>query len=116
MALRQTGATKRQPTTVPAPASALRQINAANAQGGPDNITVITARFDGDWLREPDGAEGVGYQSYQLPPAGSQSDPSAGQARDSATSESILNFERLRNLGLIVLVLGVLVLLLAVWA
>jgi PPM family protein phosphatase len=91
-------------------------IDLANSRGGPDNITVITARFDGDGLREPDGAEGVGYQSYQLPPAGSPSDPSAGQGGDSATPESILNFERLRNLGLIVLVLGVLVLLLAVWA
>jgi PPM family protein phosphatase len=91
-------------------------IDLANSRGGPDNITVITARFDGDGLREPNGAEDVGYQSYQLPPAGGPSDPNAGQVGESATSESILNFERLRNLGLIVLVLGVLVLLLAVWA
>jgi protein phosphatase len=91
-------------------------IDLANARGGPDNITVITARFDGDGLREPDGAEGVGYQAYQLPPTGNQSDPSAPPVGDPAAPESILTLDRLRNLGLIVLVIGVLMLLLAVWA
>src|ERR687889_1037141 len=44
-------------------------IDLANARGGPDNITVITARFEGEGLPEPDDAEGVGYQSYQIPPS-----------------------------------------------
>ncbi|HEX6433563.1 MAG TPA: hypothetical protein VFZ87_04955, partial [Gemmatimonadales bacterium] len=87
----------------------------ANSRGGPDNITVITARFEGDGLREPDGAEGVGYQTYQLPPTGTQSDPGAPPTGDSAAPESILTLDRLRNLGLIALLLGVLMLLLAVW-
>ena len=91
-------------------------IDLANARGGPDNITVITARFDGDGLPEPDGAEGVRYQAYQLPPTGNQSDPGATEVNDSAAPESILTLDRLRNLGLIILVLGVLMLLLAVWA
>jgi protein phosphatase len=104
----------RQHTDPPALCGAL--IDLANARGGPDNITVITVRFDGDGLREPDGAEGVGYQTYQLPPTGNQSDSGAAQVSDSAASESILTLDRLRNLGLIVLVLGVLMLLLAVWA
>jgi serine/threonine protein phosphatase PrpC len=103
----------RQHTDPPALCAAL--IDLANARGGPDNITVITARFEGDGLPEPDGDEGVGYQAYQLPPTGNQSDPGAPQAGESAASESILTVDRLRNLGLIVLVLGVLMLLLAVW-
>jgi serine/threonine protein phosphatase PrpC len=89
-------------------------IDLANSRGGPDNITVITVRFDGDGLREPDTAEGVGYQTYQLPAASNESDPSAAQVGDSAAPESILTLDRLRNLGLIMLVLGVLILLLAV--
>ena len=90
-------------------------IDLANSRGGPDNITVITARFDGEGLPEPDGAEGVGYQTYQLPSAINQSDPGATQPGDRAPPKSILTLDRLRNLGLIVLVLGVLMLLLAVW-
>jgi serine/threonine protein phosphatase PrpC len=41
-------------------------IDRANERGGPDNITVVTARFDGAGLPEPDQAEGVGYQVYDL--------------------------------------------------
>ncbi|HEY7637269.1 MAG TPA: protein phosphatase 2C domain-containing protein [Gemmatimonadales bacterium] len=41
-------------------------IDRANERGGPDNITVVTARFDGDGLPEPAEAEGVGYQVYDL--------------------------------------------------
>ena len=100
----------RQHTDPPALCAAL--IDLANSRGGPDNITVITARFDGDGLREPDGAEGVGYQTYQLPPTGNQSDSGAAQVGDSG---STLTLDRLRNLGLIALLLGVLMLLLAVW-
>src|SRR5919202_1663849 len=35
-------------------------IDLANARGGPDNITVVTARFDGDGLPEALGGDGVG--------------------------------------------------------
>ena len=42
-------------------------IDLANARGGPDNITVVCARFDGDSLAEPDGVDDVGYQLYALP-------------------------------------------------
>jgi protein phosphatase len=41
-------------------------IDLANERGGPDNITVVAARFDGAGLPEPDEAEGVGYQVYDL--------------------------------------------------
>ena len=42
-------------------------IDLANERGGPDNITVVAARFEGDSLPEPGAAEGVGYQEYELP-------------------------------------------------
>src|ERR687889_161403 len=51
------------------PALCAALIDLANSRGGPDNITVITARFEGEGLPEPDDAEGVGYQSYQIPPS-----------------------------------------------
>ena len=40
----------------------------ANERGGPDNITVVIARFDGDGLRYSDGAttDDVGHQVYPL--------------------------------------------------
>jgi protein phosphatase len=43
-----------------------RLIDLANASGGPDNITVIAARFDGDGLAEPDGADPVGHQVFRF--------------------------------------------------
>jgi len=38
----------------------------ANERGGPDNITVIIARFDGDGLRVAEAGEVVGHQVYPL--------------------------------------------------
>jgi serine/threonine protein phosphatase PrpC len=93
-------------------------IDLANARGGPDNITVVTARFDGEGLPQAEGAEGVGYQNYELPPAGTRSEAGSPHQTDSTpatASESSLILDRLRNLGLIAILLGVLMLLLAVW-
>jgi PPM family protein phosphatase len=42
-------------------------IDLANGRGGPDNITVVAARFEGDGLPDYQGAGGVGYQVYRLP-------------------------------------------------
>jgi PPM family protein phosphatase len=39
-------------------------IDLANENGGPDNITVIAVRFDGDGLSVADASEGVGHQTY----------------------------------------------------
>lgn len=39
-------------------------IGMANERGGPDNITVVIARFDGDGLPTPDQGGDVGYQHY----------------------------------------------------
>jgi protein phosphatase len=96
------------------PALCAALIDLANERGGPDNITVITARFEGDGLPEPDGAGRVGYQSYQ-PSGGESSGPDTGEGESSSGQESTFSLDRLRNLGLIVILLGVLMLLLAVW-
>jgi len=42
-------------------------IDLANERGGPDNVTVVVARFDGEGLLEPDSADGAGYQVYDVP-------------------------------------------------
>lgn len=92
-------------------------IDLANARGGPDNITVVTARFEGEGLPEAVGGDGVGYQAFQVSSAPNQADSAATASDRSPGSESgsALTLDRLRNLGLIVLLLGALVFLLAVW-
>jgi serine/threonine protein phosphatase PrpC len=42
-------------------------IDLANGRGGPDNITVVAARFEGEGLPDYQGAGGVGYEVYRLP-------------------------------------------------
>lgn len=56
-------------------------IDLANERGGPDNITVVAAHFQGDGLSEPGDAEAVGYSVYQLPEA----DPAEDQVSVPAT-------------------------------
>lgn len=46
-------------------------IDRANAAGGPDNITVIIARFEGDGLQPPDANDEVGHRVFHLPDTGS---------------------------------------------
>ena len=43
-----------------------RLITLANERGGPDNITVVVVRFDGDGLRPPEASAEVGHQVYPL--------------------------------------------------
>jgi protein phosphatase len=42
-------------------------IDLANERGGPDNVTVVAVRFDGEGLPDPDSADGAGYQVYHIP-------------------------------------------------
>ena len=39
----------------------------ANAMGGPDNITVVAARFDGERLGPPNDSDLIGHQVYDIP-------------------------------------------------
>ena len=50
-------------------------IDLANERGGPDNITVIIARFDGDGLPDPTGDETVGHEVYPLLDTESTTEP-----------------------------------------
>lgn len=100
-------------------------IDLANARGGPDNITVVVARFEGDGLPEADGTEGVGHHRYQLTqsttspeveaPSPAQPEPEgvSQDGRDLAASSSPPDL--LRTVALILITAGVLLLLLAVW-
>jgi PPM family protein phosphatase len=45
-------------------------IDLANANGGPDNITVIIARFEGAGLRDANDADEIGHRIYPLPETG----------------------------------------------
>jgi protein phosphatase len=47
-----------------------RLIDRANENGGPDNITVIAARFDGSRLNPPGTADEVGHRVFPLPETG----------------------------------------------
>jgi PPM family protein phosphatase len=54
-------------------------IDLANERGGPDNVTVVAARFEGDGLPEPDSEDGAGYQVYDVPEE-ENSEPAPTQA------------------------------------
>lgn len=43
-----------------------RLIDRANETGGPDNITVVAARFEGERLLSPEAGEEVGHRVYAL--------------------------------------------------
>ena len=47
-----------------------RLIERANENGGPDNITVIVARFEGAGLAGPAAEDEVGHRVFQLPETG----------------------------------------------
>ena len=50
-------------------------IDLANERGGPDNITAVIARLDGDGLNEPDARESVGHEVYPLSDSESTTEP-----------------------------------------
>jgi hypothetical protein len=103
-------------------------IDLANERGGPDNITVVAARFEGEGLPEPGGAEGVGHHKYQLAQTTTEAEvstpnpeglePGGGPATQSvreATPASYPPADLIRTVALILITAGVLLLLLAVW-
>lgn len=42
-------------------------VDLANAAGGPDNITVVAAAFDGDGLADTSDDDAAGYHEFELP-------------------------------------------------
>ena len=55
-----------------------RLIDRANENGGPDNITVIAVRFEGDALSDPANGDAVGHRVFPLP---TDTGPTPAQAR-----------------------------------
>jgi PPM family protein phosphatase len=101
---------------LPALCSAL--IDLANARGGPDNITAVAAHFEGEGLAVADGTEGVGHRAYEA--AQSTTVPDLEPVRmveppDPAVRPSRLELSPIQRLSLILILVGVLLLLLAVW-
>ena len=45
-------------------AACIKLIDLANANGGPDNITVVAARFEGDGLQPPTARDPIGHAVY----------------------------------------------------
>ena len=115
----------REHADLPALCSAL--IDLANARGGPDNITVVAVRFEGEGLPEADGTEGVGHSRYQLADATLAPEPAPGAlgevmpgddppaGPEPELSESSAPAGVIRTVALILITMGVLLLLLAVW-
>lgn len=50
-------------------------IDRANENGGPDNITVVAVRFEGEGLRAAEPDEHVGHEVYRLPGSKTPTDP-----------------------------------------
>jgi protein phosphatase len=61
-------------------AACKRMIDRANEMGGPDNITVIVARFDGEGLSDPEATDDVGHRIFPLATDSGQV-PAAGAGR-----------------------------------
>jgi PPM family protein phosphatase len=55
-------------------AACRKMIDRANEMGGPDNITVIVARFDGEGLADPVEDDAVGHRTFPLSTDSGQTD------------------------------------------
>jgi protein phosphatase len=95
-------------------------IDLANERGGPDNITVVAARFSGPGLPEASDAEGVGYRVYDLPegeeaPTDEMPVSTAAPEPPQLPTLPTLSSSRLRSILLILAALCILAALLAFW-
>ena len=78
-----TGIVAQEPDLV---AACKRMIDRANENGGPDNITVIAARFDGPGLADPGEEDVVGHRVF---PFSTESGHGAGSGIGSARSTAV---------------------------
>jgi protein phosphatase len=63
-------------TQIPDLAAACRElVDRANEQGGPDNITVVAARFEGEGLSVAEQGDRVGHAVYRLPGSETPTEP-----------------------------------------
>jgi hypothetical protein len=68
-------------------------IRRANENGGPDNITVIVARFDGAGLADPAETDDVGHQTFALANDSGQT-PVSSPPIGTVTTESMVAARR----------------------
>lgn len=92
-------------TQLPDPAEACRElVDRANEQGGPDNITVIAARFEGEGLGVAEQGDRVGHAVYRLPGSETPSEPHGefvprDRSRSTRASDAQLSGERANGSG-----------------
>ena len=100
-----------------------RLIATANDQGGPDNITVVAARFEGRGLGVARTSDAVGYREFSSEPVPDEGAEPAAEANDQVVTApwpvtSTVDEERRRRGRLysrLILVLGVAILAFAAW-
>jgi PPM family protein phosphatase len=74
-------------------AACKHMIDRANENGGPDNITVIAARFDGAGLADPAESDAVGHRIFPLATDSGQS-PAVERSDSSRTTEQTIAVRR----------------------
>ncbi|HET6777873.1 MAG TPA: hypothetical protein VFH26_03210, partial [Gemmatimonadales bacterium] len=101
-------------------------IDLANSRGGPDNITVVAARFEGEGL-PVDGTDAAGHHRYHLEqistPAESLSTdteiPQTHEQGSRLVPEKVGGYgsspDLMRTVALVLVTIGMLLLFLAVW-
>jgi protein phosphatase len=92
-------------------------IDLANERGGPDNITVVVAHFEGGGLPEPGPSEDVGYTVYHLADGESEEEPTTAPIVSAAVAAPppMVGSSRTRTMLLMAAVLCLLAALLLVW-
>lgn len=93
-------------------------IDLANERGGPDNITVVTAHFEGEGLPEPATSEDVRYTVYHVPggePTEEELLPAAAPVAATVAPTPPFTPTRFRTLLVLAAVLCLIAVLLALW-
>ena len=82
-------------------------VDRANERGGPDNITVVVARFAGEGLRAPQSGDRIGQHSFRVSPDDTPTTPlpAVGGVRPSAGSARRLAWGAVIAAGLLMALL-----------